>query len=68
LWRAYYEEQATVVAPPPLIAGRDLIDELCMPPGPALGRLLAEVREAQAAGEIGSRAEALAYARALLER
>jgi hypothetical protein len=40
--------------------------ELNLSPGPLVGRLLETVREAQAAGEISTREEALALARAEL--
>jgi len=43
----------------PLVRG----DELGLPPGPEIGRLLAEIDEERAAGTIASREEALDYAR-----
>ena len=43
----------------PLLRG----DELGLPPGPDIGRLLAEIDEERAAGTIGSKEEALDYAR-----
>lgn len=43
----------------PLVRG----DELGLPPGPRIGRLLAEIDEERAAGTIASREEALDYAR-----
>jgi Poly A polymerase head domain len=43
----------------PLLRG----DELGLPPGPAIGRLLAEIEEEQAAGTIVTKEEALEYAR-----
>jgi tRNA nucleotidyltransferase/poly(A) polymerase len=43
----------------PLVRG----DELGLPPGPDIGRLLAEIDEERAAGTIASREEALDYAR-----
>jgi len=43
----------------PLLRG----DELDLPPGPEIGRLLAEIEEERAAGTIATREEALAYAR-----
>lgn len=51
----------------PLLGGHDLLRELGMRPGPEVGRLLAHLREAQDAGEIATRAEALAAARAWVE-
>jgi len=43
----------------PLVRG----DELDLPPGPEVGRLLAEIEEERAAGTIATREEALDYAR-----
>jgi tRNA nucleotidyltransferase/poly(A) polymerase len=43
----------------PLLRG----DELALPPGPEIGRLLAEIEEERAAGTIATREEALDYAR-----
>jgi tRNA nucleotidyltransferase/poly(A) polymerase len=48
--------------PRPLIRGDDLARELGIAPGPDLGRLLAELAEAQYAGEVTSREEALSHA------
>jgi tRNA nucleotidyltransferase/poly(A) polymerase len=62
LWRAYLVERSKVVDPPPLISGRDLI-ALGMRPGRRLGSLLEVIREAQGAGEVTDRVEALALAR-----
>ncbi|NJN53932.1 MAG: HDIG domain-containing protein [Anaerolineae bacterium] len=56
---AHYEE---TVAPPLLVNGRDLITELHLQPGPEVGRLLRLIQEGQAAGEIHTREEALAFA------
>jgi hypothetical protein len=43
----------------PLVRG----EELGLPPGPEIGRLLAEIAEERAAGTIATREEALDYAR-----
>ncbi len=61
----YFERYEETVAPPPLITGVDLIIELGIESGPEIGRLLGLLREAQAAGEIEARSEALALARRL---
>jgi poly(A) polymerase len=53
--------------PPELpVRGDDLIAALGIEPGPRLGELIEELREAVFAGEVGSREEALAMARASL--
>lgn len=54
------------ISPPKLITGNDLMTELKISPGPLVGRLLEMVREAQAAGEVSTREEALDLARAHL--
>lgn len=59
--------RATYIAPAPLLDGHLLMAELGIPPGPTVGRLLEAVREAQAAGEVSDRAQALDLARRLLQ-
>jgi putative nucleotidyltransferase with HDIG domain len=59
-WFDRYEE---TVAPPPLLTGGELIVDLGLEPGPRIGRLLRALQEAQAAGEVQTRQEALALAR-----
>jgi len=49
--------------PPPLVRGDDLAGELGIAEGPRLGQLLEELAEAQYAGEVATREQALAYAR-----
>jgi tRNA nucleotidyltransferase/poly(A) polymerase len=63
----YFERHEETIAPPPVINGVDLMNELELAEGPLLGELLAAVREAQAAGEVGTREEALALVRSLLQ-
>jgi tRNA nucleotidyltransferase/poly(A) polymerase len=53
------EESRRNEPPEPLLRG----DELGLPPGPEVGRLLAEIAEEQAAGTIATKEEALEYAR-----
>ena len=50
---------------PRLITGHDLIKNLKMKPGPKLGRILEEVREAQFEGRITTSEEALTLATTL---
>jgi tRNA nucleotidyltransferase/poly(A) polymerase len=59
-WFHAYDE---VVAPRPLVDGEDLKSELGLTAGPEIGRLLDVVREAQAAGDIADREQALELAR-----
>jgi tRNA nucleotidyltransferase/poly(A) polymerase len=68
LLEAFYERRHEVIDPPLLIDGRDLMAALSLTPGPELGELLDSVREAQAAGEVQTREQAIDLARTLLER
>lgn len=54
-------EDEGIVQPPRLLSGRDIMAALGVPEGPAVGKLLEALREAQAAGEVQSREEALAF-------
>ncbi len=58
--RARFEE-SQLVLPPKLISGEDIMQRLKLAPGPEVGDLLAQVREAQASGKLGTAAEALAF-------
>jgi putative nucleotidyltransferase with HDIG domain len=58
-------ERRTAPRPEPLVRGDELAAELGVR-GPQIGRLLAELEEAQYAGEIRTREDALSLARSLL--
>ena len=58
----YYLAPEPAAAPARLITGDDILS-LGVPSGPRVGELLDQVREAQAAGEVRNREEALAFAR-----
>jgi poly(A) polymerase len=51
--------------PEPLVRGDELVREAGIPPGPALGRILAQLEEDRFAGEVRTRADALRRAREL---
>jgi poly(A) polymerase len=51
--------------PQPLLRGDELAADLGIPTGPRVGELLGELTEAQYAGEIATRDQALAFARTL---
>ena len=59
----YWERPEEVVAPPRLLDGHELMKELNLKPGPAVGQLLEAIRENQAAGKIENREQALSFAR-----
>jgi poly(A) polymerase len=63
LYRHYFERYEETVRPRPLLDGQELIRALHLTPGPEVGRLLRLLEEAQAAGHIHTREEALAFAR-----
>jgi tRNA nucleotidyltransferase/poly(A) polymerase len=63
----YWERQEERVDPPSLVDGYDLMQEFALEPGPQIGALLELVREAQIAGEVETRAEALGLVRSRLD-
>lgn len=65
--RELLDEQVREEETPPLLRGRDLILELGMKEGPAVGEVLRRVREAQMGGRIRRRDEALKLAEKLIE-
>ncbi len=60
LLTAYFKRKDEIVTPLPLLSGHDLLS-LGIPRGPEIGRLLEALCEAQAAGEINTQEEALAF-------
>ena len=56
-------QQEDTIIPPKLIDGHDLMNIFGMSPGPEIGKILEDLREAQAAGEIKTKEEALSYVR-----
>ncbi len=63
LLEGYFYREEEVVKPKPLLTGHDLL-AFGIPEGPEIGKLLDQLREAQAAGDIGSREEAQQFVRA----
>jgi poly(A) polymerase len=61
--RRHLEE--SLVEPPRLLTGHDIMELLGLQPGPEVGRLLRAIEEAQGSGEIRTRDEALALAQRL---
>jgi hypothetical protein len=51
------------VSLPRLVTGQDLMTALAISAGPKVGKALEQIREAQAAGEVATRAQAIALAR-----
>lgn len=66
LLEAFFERHQQVITPLPLLTGNDLQKRLGLEPGPKMGRIIEQLREEQAAGEIRSKTEALDFARRLI--
>ena len=56
-----WAEQREVAAAPPLVRGEDVMTRFRLEPGPRVGWLLAQAREAQDLGRVRTREETLAY-------
>jgi tRNA nucleotidyltransferase/poly(A) polymerase len=63
----YWEKPEETVAPPRLLNGNELMDELGLAPGRVVGQLLEAIREGQATGSVGSREQAFGFAREYLK-
>ena len=63
----YFNRPLEAVRPAPLIDGYELQAALGLRPGRQIGQLLDAVAEAQAAGELDGREQALAYAAQMVE-
>jgi tRNA nucleotidyltransferase/poly(A) polymerase len=68
LLEAWWEQSEEIVSPPALLNGSDLMEHFKLSPGPQVGQLLEMIREAQAAGELQDRTQALAFARLKLDQ
>lgn len=63
-----HKKQESEIMPVRLVTGDDLMKEFKLSPGKNIGRLLTIVMEAQAAGEVSTREEALQYIRNELDK
>jgi len=59
----YWEKREETVAPPRLVDGNDLMQELSLQPGRIIGQLLEAIREGQATGKVATREDALEFAK-----
>jgi len=66
LLSSYFERPDEIIKPVPLLTGHDLL-AMGLAEGPRIGQVLAALQEAQAAGEIGNRADAEAFAHTQFE-
>lgn len=68
LWEAWWEQHDQVIAPPPLLRGDEVIALVGRTAGPWVGQVLRALHEAQAAGEVTTRAQAEAWVKAWAQR
>lgn len=68
LLESWWDKAEQVVYPPRLLDGYDLLSEFGLSPGPMVGRILDEIQEAQAAGLVSDRQQALDYARKVIRQ
>lgn len=59
----WFEKPAESISPVPLLNGEDLMNGFNLQPGKLIGELLETIREAQAMGDVATRAQALEMAR-----
>jgi poly(A) polymerase len=67
LLEAYYDRYDSLVLPPALVDGNQLMRTLRLKPGPIIGELLDLIREAQVTGEVSSPEEAFQLAQTHLK-
>lgn len=61
LFSEYIDHYDETISPPPLLTGDEMMAVLQLPPGPKIGQLIAELREAQAVGDITHREAAINF-------
>jgi tRNA nucleotidyltransferase/poly(A) polymerase len=68
LLEAWWEQPEEIISPPALLNGSDLMEEFDLKTGPQVGQLLEMIREAQAAGELHDRAQAIKFVHLKLDQ
>lgn len=68
LLEAYFTQHDTIVAPPPVMDGAALMQQLGLNSGRVIGELLTLIREAQVTGAVTNVQDALSLARAYLDQ
>jgi putative nucleotidyltransferase with HDIG domain len=68
LLAGWWEHEQVTVNPAPLLDGRDLIKLFGLSPGPMIGQILEQLREAQAIGLVSSPDQAREWAAELLQK
>jgi poly(A) polymerase len=67
LFESWWDKPEESVRPPVLLDGHDITRIFNLKPGPRIGRVLSELKEAQAIGQINSKDEAQEFIRKALE-
>jgi len=62
----WFEQKSSWVEPARLVRGEEIMKAFQLPPGRMVGAILEVIQEAQAAGEISNRQEALEYAKGFI--
>lgn len=60
-------EKENIVNPTKILSGYDIMNRFGLDAGPAIGKILEALREAQASGEVKDREEALSFVRKILQ-
>ncbi len=68
LLEAFYEKRDTLISPPVLVDGNQLVSTLGLKPGPIIGQLLDKIREAQVEGQVHSQQDALDLVRTFINK
>jgi putative nucleotidyltransferase with HDIG domain len=68
LYQNFFEAYEATIQPRPFLNGQEIMALLAIPQGPEVGRLLRLLEEGQAAGEIGSREQAIELVKANVMR
>lgn len=66
LLQAWWEEKEIKISPQLLLDGNEVMQEFGLKPSPLVGKVLEGIREAQAAGEVHSKADALRLAEQII--
>lgn len=67
LLEGWWERPQSLISPPRLVNGDDLMAEFNLSPGAQIGKLLEAIREAQVSGEVSTPQEAIELARLILK-
>ncbi|MDM8520041.1 HD domain-containing protein [Anaerolineales bacterium HSG6] len=67
MFKAYFEQNDKLINPSPILTGRDIIDRFNIKQGRLIGRLLRDLKEAQAIGEVMDEDSAVEFITSVLE-